>query len=232
MGTGGAQLTCLAGGVMRADPMVRNLRTTPLAESWRYPAGMAHGSAPTPECGEKDGQKWRLGTDADVAWIQDSCTVGLTIGAAIPLVFEAYATILVPDKDDGRAEDLHLLLRLLEEQSGDQPWWLGYLDTGADDVVFPDAPKVTLYASWRYVLVQAGPDEAARWRQDWWSWRAGPDLVFPADRSWLLSWLWDDDWRCIGGPTTLIDRLLNQSKLQVRKVGPYEDATPPGHSVR
>ena len=29
--------------------------------------------------------------------------------------------------------------------SAGQPWWLGYLDTGADDIVFPDAPKVTLY---------------------------------------------------------------------------------------
>jgi hypothetical protein len=65
------------------------------------------------------------------------------------------------------------------------------------------------------------------------SWRApGPDLVFPADRSWLLSRLWDDDWRCLGGPTALIDRFLDESQLLARRVGLTEDATPPGHVAR
>ena len=58
-----------------------------------------------------------------------------------------------------------LLLTLLSEHSPDQRW-LGYLDTGVDDIVFPDAPKVTLYAGWRYVLIEAGPDQAAAWRPD------------------------------------------------------------------
>jgi len=34
-----------------------------------------------------------------------------------------------------------------------------------------------------------------------------PDLIFPADRSWLVSALWDDTWTCIGGPRHLIDAL-------------------------
>ena len=51
------------------------------------------------------------------------------------------------------------------EQSAGQPWWLGQIDTGADDIVFPDAPKVTLYSEWHYVLVEAGPEQAATWRQ-------------------------------------------------------------------
>jgi hypothetical protein len=194
---------------------------------------MVGGGATSPVSYWKDGREWRIGTDADVAWIQESTVPGLSITSAIPTVFAAYATIVVPDKDEGRAEHSRLTLRLLSEQSGDQPWWLGYLDTGADDVVFPDAPRVTLYADWRYVLVQAGPAEAARWRHDLRSWRApGPDLVFPADRSWLLSWLWDDDWRCLGGPIALVERLLDQPKLQVRRVGLGEDATPPGHVAR
>jgi hypothetical protein len=194
---------------------------------------MVRGSVASPVSRWKDGREWRIGTDADVAWIQEPTAPGLSITSAIPPVFAAYATIVVPDKDEGRSEHAHLVLRLLSEQSGDQPWWLGYLDTGSDDVVFPDAPRVTLYANWEYVLVQAGPGEAARWRHDLRSWRApGPDLVFPADRSWLLSWLWDDDWRCLGGPTALVDRFLDQPQLLVRRVGLGEDATPPGHVAR
>lgn len=177
----------------------------------------------------KDGRDWTIGTDTDVAWINGSTEVDLTITAAIPPIYADYATIVVPD-GDARAAVVGLVLRLLAEQSGEQPWWLGYLDTGADDVVFPDAPRVTLYAGWSYVLVQAGPHQATTWRTDPDSWRApGPDLAFPADRSWLMSWLWDDDWLCLGGPVTLVDALLEQPSLDVRRVGPDEDPTPPGH---
>jgi hypothetical protein len=182
-----------------------------------------------------EGREWRIGTDADVAWIQQSTTPGLTITSAIPPLFRAYATIVVPDyDDDGRTEHTRLLFRLLAEQSADQPWWLGYLDTGGDDVVFPTAARVTLYTGWRYVLVLAGPSEAERWRQDrLQSWRApGPDLVFPGDHSWLLSWLWDDDWRCLGGPDSLVERMSTEPELNVRRVGLHEDATPPGHIAR
>lgn len=51
------------------------------------------------------------------------------------------------------------VLALLTGQSAGQPWWLGYLDTGADDIVFPDAPKVTMHYGWHYVLVEAGPKQ-------------------------------------------------------------------------
>ncbi len=194
-------------------------------------AGDADGRKAAPAARvSKDGREWRLGTDADVAWIQEATSIGLDITSAIPPVFAAYATIVVPDDDEDRREHLDLLLRPLRELSGGQPWWLGYLDTGADDLIFPDARRISLYADWPYVLVQAGPDEALRWRNDPQSWRApGPDLFFPADRSWLLSWLWDDDWRCLGGPTALIDRIMNEPRLEARSVGPDEDATPPGH---
>jgi len=52
----------------------------------------------------------------------------------------------------------------LTQRSGDQPWWLGFLETGAHDVVFDDVPKVTLYSDWHYVLVEAGPTQALTWR--------------------------------------------------------------------
>lgn len=92
---------------------------------------------------------------------------------------------------------------------------------------------MTLYAGWEYVLVQAGPDQATTWRQDPQSWRApGPDLIFPTDLSWLVSWLWDDDWRCFGGPTSIVERMLVEPQFDARRVQQDEDATPPGHIAR
>jgi hypothetical protein len=181
---------------------------------------------------EKDGRSWRIGDATEVAWITEGTGVGLTISAGIPPVFAAYATALVPaEAADRTANDL-ALLALLTARSGDQPWWLGYLDTGADDLVFPDAPKVELYSHWSYVLVEAGPSQAASWK-DSRSWRGTlPDLIFPADRSWLVSTLWDDDWRCLGGSTELIDSCRRDVRLRARPVELGDDATPPGSHAR
>jgi hypothetical protein len=75
-------------------------------------------------------------------------------------VFEAYATIVVPEDDTERIEQQRAALSLLTARSGDQPWWLGYLDTGTEDLVFPDAPMVTLYEGWRYVVIEACAEQA------------------------------------------------------------------------
>jgi hypothetical protein len=180
----------------------------------------------------RDGSTWRIGTDTEVAWIASGTSMGRTITAAIPPVFEAYATVVLPYGSDGQDQHDQAMLALLSEQSAGQPWWLGYLDTGADDIVFPDASKVTLYYGWHYVLVEAGPEQAATWRHygDWSFWKGAlPNLMFPADRSWLVSTLWDDDWTCIGGPAGLVDRFLQHPDLQARPVALGQDATPPGH---
>jgi hypothetical protein len=181
----------------------------------------------------KDDTTWRIGADADVSWIVNGTSPGRTITAAIPPVFEAYATVLVAY---GEERDVHdrALLTLLCEQSAGQPWWLGYLDTGVDDIVFPDAPKVTLYAGWHYVLVEAGPEQAATWRpSDGRAYGTGdlPNLMFPTDHSWLVSTLWDDDWTCIGGPAELVDKFLRHPDLQTQPVALGQDATPPGHEA-
>ena len=182
----------------------------------------------------RDDQAWRIGTDAEVAWITDGTTVDKTITSAIPPVFEAYATLVLPYRDEEQNELDRVVLALLSEQSPDQPWWLAYLDTGADDIVFPDVPKVTMYTGWRYVLAEAGPEQAATWRRTGpWSFRHSvlPDVVFPADRSWLISTLWDDDWTCLGGPAGLVDEFLRHPELEGRPVRLGEDATPPGHTA-
>jgi hypothetical protein len=181
-----------------------------------------------PVTATKDGRDWRIGSAAEVAWISEGTDVGLEITAAIPPIFEAYATIVVPHD---RVLD-QVLLTMLADQTPPQPWWLGYLDTGADDVVFPDAPKVTLYQpSWHYVFVVAGPHEAATWRDGELEYRTLPDVIFPTDCSWLLSTLWDDDWRCLGGPADLIERVHRDADLEARVVRLGEDATPPGHQA-
>jgi len=180
----------------------------------------------------KGGRAWRLGTAGDVAWIAEHTPPGFAITSAIPPVFEVYATVVVPGPVEDYPQHERAVLRVLAERSADQPWWLGYLDTGADDVVFPDAARVTLYAGWPYVLVDAGAEQAATWRSSE-SWRGGlPDLIFPADRSWLLSTLWDDDWRCLGGPAAMVEEFLREPGLVARTVQLGEDATPPGHVTR
>lgn len=177
----------------------------------------------------KDGRSWRIGTAADVAWIAEQTTSGVSVTSAIPPVFEAYATV-DPPSGVGLAAHERAVVGELVRHTAAQPWWLGYLETGAHDVVFPQAPRVSLYWDWPYVLVEAGPDQAL-------TWRAGhmrgdgslPDLFFPADRTWLVSALWDDTWTDLGGPAEVIAALHRNPLVRARPVGPGEDALPPGH---
>ena len=188
----------------------------------------------------KEGRDWWIGTGADVYWIASATDVGKTITAAIPRVFQAYATfhelfdpaapITEYEEAASITEQERAVVEHLVDLSGDQPWWLGYLDTGATDVVFPDAPMVSLYSDLDYVLVEAGPEQALTWRVGHMRSQYGvlPDLFFPADRSWLVSALWDDTWTCVGGTTELVDRLRLDPRIQARPVRLGEDATPPG----
>jgi hypothetical protein len=196
----------------------------------------------------EDGRAWRIGRDAEIAWIEKNTESGLTIMSAIPPVFEAYATLELPGTGNqpaaSSAEEFEQLerdwdrheagaLAVLSEHSRPQSWWLGYLETGASDLIFGGARRVRFYADWPYVLIEAGPEQASAWREDCWK-GVLPDLMFPVDRSWLFSTLWDDDWTCIGGSRPLVDAFLAHPDLRgrVREVDPsVEDATPPGHTA-
>lgn len=177
----------------------------------------------SPQTQLKDGRAWRIGTDEQVAWINDGVTAGPSITASIPPIFAAYATLAFPlDLESSRdrmrpAEDRFddALLRVLCAHTKPQPWWLGFLDTGASDVVLHAARRLRMYPGWDYVLVQAGPHEARTWRSDDGRWfTALPELIFPEDRSWLLSSLWDDAWASVGGSAELISALLIEPELR------------------
>ena len=194
-------------------------------------AGTGHATA-AGTTRDRDGRSWQLGSDADVEWITQSTKAGLTVASAVPSVFAAYATVVVPELRAGLDEHEARVVRLLVDHGADRDWWLGFLDTGASDVVFPDAPRVRIYSDWPYVLVKAGPQEALQWRSEPSPLHCGlPDLMFPTDRSWLISALWDDDWWCLGGPHELVDAFVREPGLDVRRVDAHHDATPPGHAA-
>jgi hypothetical protein len=179
----------------------------------------------------RDGQEWRLGANADVTWINDGTSASTAITAAIPPIFASYCTLLLPRNENVElAAHEQAVIEILTEQTQEQPWWLGYLDTGASDVVFPYAPRTTVYYGYGYVLVEAGPREATSWREADFK-GALPDLMFPQDRSWLVSTMWDDDWTSIGGSEQLVTSFLRHSSLgpKARRLALGQDATPPGH---
>jgi hypothetical protein len=183
----------------------------------------------------KDGREWQVADESAVAWIAAGTKVGLTITSAIPPVFAAYATVVVPDGVDVQERSNKALLDVLQAYSTDRSWWLGYLHTSFfDEMPFNDVPRVRLYAKWEYTLVLAGAEQAATWRttDDAHPGRGAlPELMFPTDRSWLVSTLWDDDWRCIGGPADLVAAVLAHPHLDAHPVDLGQDATPPGHQA-
>jgi hypothetical protein len=182
----------------------------------------------------RDGRAWRLGTSTEAAWINDGTSPGLSITYAIPPVFDCYCTVELPRSHDPSELDEHeqAVIALLSEHAPERSWWLGYLDTGASEVVFPYAPRTTIYSGYPYVLVEAGPRQAAGWRDEGFSWRL-PELMYPADRAWLLSTMWDDGWTCVGGPEQLVEGFLHHATLgpRARRVTLGQDPTPPGQGA-
>ena len=129
----------------------------------------------------RDGRAWRLGTDADAAWINDGTSAGprsrpRSRRSSLPT---APWNCRKANERDGADPARAGGDRAAHRADPEQPWWLGYLDTGASDVVFPYAPRTTIYYGYGYVLVEAGPQQAAGWRDEGLSW-ALPELMFPA----------------------------------------------------
>ena len=169
-------------------------------------------------------QDAEFGTPATVDWITKQTVTGLTITSAIPPTFDAYATVVdVEPWSESRSEAQDVAIVGHLQGFGSTAWWLGYLDTGGSEVVFPRSRKIKMYADWPYVIVKGDAASALGWRSEL------PDLIFPEDRSWLVSTLWDDSWMCVGGPRELIKTLSCDPLVRARQVGLEEDSTPPGH---
>jgi hypothetical protein len=149
---------------------VRGRSLSPRTESDRLEGGV-------PSCliglmkAHRDRRSWQIGTIGEVSWVANGTTDDTSITGAIPPVFEAYATFYEPD-EISTIEHERAVVNQLFEFTPDQPWWLGYLDTGAHSVGFGDVPKVTLYSSWHYVLSK--PSTKTRWSR-------------PTASSWVLT---------------------------------------------
>ncbi len=143
----------------------------------------------------KDGRSWRIGTASDVAWLAGQTTHGFSITTAIPPVFDAYATFYPPDGVSIEAHE-RAVVDELTEHTPEQPWWLGYLDTGAHDIVFSLAPKLSLYWDWPYLLVEAGPEQALTWRTGHMrefvnlTWLHLDGLIWPHPLEWMVVMRW------------------------------------------
>ena len=102
---------------------------------------------------EKDGHTWSIGVHDDVSWIQRGLTrdtVTTAITAAIPPEFEAYATVALCEGQLGARTPTDpdaALFNVLQAHTGPQAWWLGYLETGASDAIFP--LRLTSKGPWR-----------------------------------------------------------------------------------
>ena len=175
----------------------------------------------------KDGRNWQIGDEQTVEWIRSNTLGGNQVTAAIPPVFDRYAT-LMPSARTAPEIFERKCVEVLSSTSN-QAWWLGFLHTGAFPSPLPDAPEIELNYGWKYLFVKAGPPQALTWRTG--NIRSGisgliPEIIFPEDRSWLLSGLWDDAWICVGCNESLLDALRNQQEILVHRVATTETLPP------
>jgi hypothetical protein len=196
------------------------------------------------ETRERDGRSWRIGLDADVAWIMEGTSEGPGNGIdiVIPPLYTAYWTVDAPgsagrrhDRDTALGLD-KAVIGLLDAHTQPQAWWIGFLQRGCDShLVFPDAPKVAVING-GVVLIEAEPQQALDWRDEAHGWPHGslPDVIFPRDRSWLSITGWDDYWMSVGGSSELQQAFSDHPVLRdyARAVSYNDpDVTPPGHDV-
>jgi hypothetical protein len=68
----------------------------------------------------RDDRAWRIGTEAEVAWITCGWSRGRTISVAVPPVFEDYATVAFPNTVEAWERHDRAILALLSQHSPDE----------------------------------------------------------------------------------------------------------------
>lgn len=159
--------------------------------------------------------------DADVDWLRLNNGAAGTLGYAIPGYFAVYGAMNLPD-EIAATEDR--LLDALAPESGEE-LIAGWIDRGPWPP--PAGDEHVIYWDWKYRLrrVQSSdlrglPGEGER---------CFPDLLFPINRSWLVSMLWDDSWRSIGA-TRAVARRIEQSLLPFEQLSAHTSLATTGRS--
>ena len=140
--------------------------------------------------------------DEDVDWIRQSGAAFGTLRYAIPDGFEAYGVLDLPA--DIVPVETSLLGGLGVEP--DDQLVAGWIDCGPWPA--PAGDEHVLYTGWAYRLRRVHASMLAGLPTE--GEGSFPDLLFPPDRSWLVSLLWDDAWRSIGAPQKAADRLASR----------------------
>lgn len=140
--------------------------------------------------------------DEHISWIRHDGAAFGTLQYAIPGGFEAYGVLDLP-QDIVPIEDA--LLSTLGVSPADQVL-AGWIDRGPWPA--PAGDEHVLYTGWKYRLRRVPASELSGLPTE--GVGSFPDLLFPPDRSWLVSLLWDDSWRSIGTSQTTADRLASR----------------------
>ena len=177
----------------------------------------------------KDGRNWRIGAAADVDWIAGHTTAGISITTAIPPVFDAYATTTRPTTSPPPPTSTPWSKTSSRTPRTSPGGWA--TSTPAPTTSSSPTPRrCRSTGAGRTCWSRPAPSKPSPGGPVTCATPEGalPDLFFPADRSWLVSALWDDTWTCVGGPAPLIHTLERDPLANARRVRPDEDALPPG----
>ena len=157
--------------------------------------------------------------DHDVNWIRQESALAETLTYAIPDRYEAYGVLDLP-REIGPVED-GLLDALTARPTG--LLIAGWIDRG------PWPPSTgdehVLYTGWRYRLRRVAESELRGLPTE--GEGSFPDLLFPQDRSWLVSLLWDDSWRSIGASQAIATR-LTQDLPNFQQLSPHANLADTG----
>ena len=140
--------------------------------------------------------------DEDVDWIRGNDAAFGTLRFAIPSGYEAYGVLDLP-ADIVPIEDA--LLSALGVDPADQ-LVAGWIDRGPWST--PAGDEHVLYSGWRYRLRRVAAADLSGLPTE--GEGSFPDMLFPPDRSWLVSLLWDDAWRSIGSSQAIADLLASR----------------------